>query len=77
MITSGNAPSSGGWRRSPSRRSSSTPASAAVSAATSSMPGDESMPITGIPSTAIGTAIRPVPTQSSTTGPPVRRASST
>ena len=38
--------------------------------------GDESTPMTRIPSHAIGTAIRPVPTPSSTTGPPVRRASS-
>ena len=40
-------------------------------------PADESTPITRIPSAAIGTAIRPVPTPSSTTGPPERRASST
>ena len=49
----------------------------ARSAQTSSIPGDESTPMTRMPSHAIGTAMRPVPTPSSTTGPPVRRASST
>ena len=43
----------------------------------SSIPADESTPITSIPAAAIGTAMRPVPTPSSTTGPPERRASST
>ena len=77
MITSGTVPSTGGSRRSPRRRSTSTPFAAAYSRATSSMPADESTPITAIPLCAIGTAIRPVPTASSTTGPPERRASST
>ena len=36
-----------------------------------------SIPTTGTPAAAIGTAIRPVPTPSSTAGPPHRRASST
>ena len=47
------------------------------SRATASIPSDESTPITRDPAAAIGTAIRPVPTPSSTTGPPERRASST
>ena len=42
----------------------------------SSIPREESTPITRMPSAAIGTAIRPVPTPSSTTGPPDARASS-
>ena len=45
------------------------PPSAARRAQTSSIPREESTPITRIPSAAIGTAIRPVPTPSSTTGP--------
>ena len=53
------------------------PASSACSRATSSIPSDESTPITWIPTAAIGIAIRPVPTPSSTTGPPDRTASST
>ena len=52
-----------------------TPASAARRAHTSSIARDESTPITRIPSAPSGTAIRPVPTPSSTTGPPERRAS--
>ncbi len=42
-----------------------------------SIPGEESTPITSMPAAAIGTAIRPVPTASSTTGPPDASASST
>jgi hypothetical protein len=42
-----------------------------------SMPGEASTPITFTPARAIGTAIRPVPTASSTTGEPARSASST
>ena len=76
-ITSGNSPSTGGERRSPKRRSSSTPAAAARSRATVIIPSEESTPITAIPASAIGTAMRPVPTPSSTTGPPERFASST
>jgi hypothetical protein len=48
----------------------------ARSAQTSSIAREESTPMTRIPSEAIGTAILPVPTPSSTTGPPERRASS-
>ena len=66
QITSGTRSVTGGSRRSPTRRSSSTPASAARRAQTSSMPREESTPITGMPSAAIGTAMRPVPTPSST-----------
>jgi len=41
------------------------------------MPGEESTPITGILASAVGTAILPVPTPSSTTvPPPAARASS-
>ena len=71
--------STGGSSKSPSRRSRSeaTPASSARSRHTSSILGDESIPITRIPCAAVGIAIRPVPTASSTTGPPARRASST
>ena len=57
-----NRPSTGGSRRSPRRRSTSTPAVLGVRRATSSMPCDESTPITSMPLRAIGTAIRPVPT---------------
>ena len=57
--------------------SSATPASSAAARATASIPGDESTPITSIPARAIGTAIRPVPTASSTTGPPDASACST
>ena len=45
----GTRPSTGGSRRSPSRRSTSTPAAAAASRATSSIPADESTPITAMP----------------------------
>ena len=57
------------------RRSSSsaTPAASARARQTSSMPADESTPITATPAWAIGTAIRPVPTPSSTIGPPSAR----
>ena len=75
QITSGTRSVTGGSRRSPTRRSSVTPASAARRAHTSSIARDESTPITRIPSAPSGTAIRPVPTPSSTTGPPERRAS--
>ena len=34
------------------------------------MPSESSIPITRTPAFATGTAIRPVPTPSSTTGPP-------
>ena len=49
----------------------------ARSRATSSIPAERSMPTTSIPAAATGTAIRPVPTPSSSTGPPERTASST
>ena len=64
--------STGGRRRSPSRRSSRSamPASRARSPQTASIPADESTPITSTPAIAVGIAIRPVPTPSSTTGPP-------
>ena len=64
---------------SPRRRSSSsvTPASAARRRQTSSIPTEESTPMTGTPAAAVGTAIRPVPTPSSTTGPPAFLASAT
>ena len=63
---------------SPSRRSSSTPASAARARACSSIAGDESMPITGCPvACATGIATRPFPIASSTSGPSASRASST
>ena len=50
-MTSGNVPSTGGSRRSPKRRSSSTAArrEPARSRATSSIPCEESTPITPIP----------------------------
>ncbi len=69
----------GGSRMSPSRRSTSlsTPAASARSRATSSIPREPSTPITRMPAFATGTAIRPVPQASSTTGPPEARASST
>jgi hypothetical protein len=54
-----------------------TPSRSAYSRATASMPGDSSTPITCTPAFAVGTAIRPVPTASSTTGPPDASASST
>ena len=50
---------------------------ARTSRATASIPADASTPITRTPAFAIGTAIRPVPHASSTTGPPGARASST
>ncbi len=56
---------------------SATPSSAAAARATASMPSDESTPMTSTPAWAIGIAILPVPTPSSTTGPPERFASST
>jgi hypothetical protein len=63
---------------SPSRRSSSTPASAALARACSSIAGDESIPTTRRPvSRATGIATRPFPTASSTRGPSAARASST
>ena len=79
IATSANGPSTGGWRMSPWRRSTSpdTPASSARSRATASMPSELSTPITETPAEAIGTAMRPVPTPSSSTGPPARTASST
>ena len=49
----------------------------AGSRATASISGEVSTPITVMPACAIGTAIRPVPTASSTTGPPVASAWST
>ncbi len=70
--TSGNCPSTGGSRMSPWRRSTLTPASSARSRATSSIPAEMSTPTTSMPAAATGTAIRPVPTPSSSTGPPVR-----
>ena len=77
--TSGTRSATGGSRRSPTRRSSraATPASSPAARATASIPGDESTPITSIPARAIGIAIRPVPTASSTTGPPDASACST
>ncbi len=63
---------------SPSRRSSSTPASAARRRAWSSIAGEESMPMTGRPiASAIGMATRPFPTANSTSGPSASRASPT
>ena len=47
------------------------------SAQTASIPADESTPITFTPASAVGIAIRPVPTPSSTTGPAAASASST
>jgi hypothetical protein len=41
------------------------------------MPADASTPITSTPAAAVGIAIRPVPTPSSTTVPPAASASST
>jgi hypothetical protein len=41
------------------------------------MPSERSTPTTAILAAAIGTAILPVPTASSTTGPPEASASST
>ena len=49
----------------------------ALRAQTASMPAEESTPITGCPPAATGIAIRPVPTPSSTTGPPDASACST
>ena len=69
--TSCDALGTGGSRRSPTRRSRSspTPCSSASARATPSIPSDRSMPITLFPRCAIGTAMRPIPTASSTTGP--------
>ena len=53
------------------------PLSSAARLATASISGDESTPITRMPDSAIGIAMRPVPTASSTTGPPRARACST
>jgi hypothetical protein len=66
-------------RGQPSRRSSSsaTPASSAACRQISSIPAEESTPMTETPAAAVGIAIRPVPTPSSTTGPPDFRASAT
>ena len=79
QITSGTRSSTGGLRRSPRRRSTSeaTPCSSASARATASMQSERSTPITESPACAIGTAIRPDPTASSTTGPPQRLASPT
>ena len=57
QITSGTRSATGGSRRSPRRRSTSsrTPASSAAPARRASIPGDESTPITRIPRFAIGT----------------------
>ena len=79
IVTSGTRSVTGGSRRSPTRRSrrSATPSRSAYARATESIPGDWSTPITPIPAFAMGTAIRPVPTASSTTGPPDASASST
>ena len=78
-MTSRTRSVTGGSRRSPRRRSSrwETPASSATRPHTASIPGEESTPITGTPATAVGTAIRPVPTPSSTTVEHALRASAT
>ena len=63
---------------SPSLRSSSTPAARARSAAPASIADETSIPITRRPvRSAIGTATRPFPTASSTTGPSAWAASET
>ena len=63
---------------SPSRRSSSTPASAARARACASIAGEESMPMTRRPvAWATGIATRPFPIASSTSGPSASRASPT
>ena len=78
-VTSGTGPSTGGIPEVAVAKVEldAAPASAACSRATSSIPSERSTPITRIPSAATGIAIRPVPTPSSTTGPPERRARST
>ena len=79
QMTSCTRSSTGGSRRSPTRRSTRepTPCSSASARATASIPGERSTPITVRPGRAIGTAIRPDPTASSTTGPSHCFASST
>ena len=77
QITSGTRSLTGGSRMSPCLRSTSfsTPSLSRVRARHLEHPGDSSTPITRTPASAIGTAIRPVPTASSTTGPPAASAS--
>ena len=70
-------PAAGAGRRAGGRAARRRRPPARAAAQTSSIPAEESTPITCTPAAAVGIAIRPVPTPSSTTGPPEASASST